>query len=492
MNTSTHDAISPASSEDEFVPPPPPPPRILLLRGSCLAKVLEFLGENDRACAVQSCKLLRDAADEFEDVNLIDDPLIREDDVNASNEVNNLASLPPSPSVVPVTPPSTRNKMIVAVPPGKLGIRLENKPSEMGTMVTLVGAGSPLDGKVYVGDCIVEVNGVNVESMDTYGKLLICSASPLLMLFIVELIKCFSNSITGILEVFQKYQNEERFVTIIRHNADSVISPDESIASAAEIMTPAIDNRKAARGLTLSYEICEPTTSPFREKETFVAESDNTWDVTDALNVTSICSNQSKTIMRANSTASNATTVDNAFLPTTQYHVPTTVPSNDSDLQLESLDLNSYESCNISPLTPAVSPGVVSIDQPIVPRIFGKRDSDAIPFDELDTNARLPDFPGSTVEPSFVVSDATDTEAGETVTNLGSVVSAYEDDDTITSATSSYFSSIGTDEKSYMEVQAGYLSQFADAAMFGDITLFTSLVNEIIDSAKHAVSLSLA
>lgn len=165
MNTSTYDAISPASSEDEFVPPPPPPPRILLLRGSCLAKVFEFLDESDKASAIQSCKFLRNAAaNEFEDVDLNEDV-----NIMSIHEDENLAPAPPSPYILPSTPSSSRNKLIIAVPPGKLGIRLENKPTRLGTVVTLVGAGSPLDGKIFVGDLIVEVNGVDVGSMDTYG-----------------------------------------------------------------------------------------------------------------------------------------------------------------------------------------------------------------------------------------------------------------------------------------------------------------------------------
>jgi hypothetical protein len=290
-----------------------------------------------------------------------------------------------------------------------------------------------------------------------------------------------ASTLTGILEVFQQYQNEERSITFIRPNPGSVATADNSTVSAADIMTPAIDNRKAAReNLSFPREICEPVSlSSPEQPEHFVDENGNTVDTTDELNVTSICSNQSKTIIRTNSAT-----------PTTPFNELNQMPSNDSDLQLESLDLNSYESFNVSPLTPAVSPGMSSIDRPIISRFLEKRISDAIPFDELDANARLPDFPAATVEPvPFVVPETTEIEAGETLTNLGSVASAYEDDDTITSATSSYYSSLGTDDTSYMEEQAGYLSQFADAAMFGDVTLFTSLVNEIIDSAKHAAKL---
>lgn len=466
-----YEAIGPVSSEDEFVPPPPPPPRILLLRGSCLAKVFEFLDETEKASAVQSCKLFRDALNEFEevDLNCVDQQTEHE------NEDGPLAP-PAPPSESPETPVGNRNKFIISVPPGKLGIRLENKPTKLGTIVTLVSDGSPLEGKIFVGDVILQVNGVDVERMDIYGK---CSclladvfADDILQKTQIRLV--FVSTLSGILEVFQRYQNEEKSITFMRPDPGSVATADNSIVSAAEIMTPAVDNRKAAREqLSVPHEICEPVS------ESFVHENDNTVDTTDELNVTSICSNQSKTIIRINSAT-----------PATPFNDLNKIPSIDSDLQLESLDLNSYESLDVSPLTPAVSPGVSSIDRPIIPRFLEKRTSDAIPFDELDTNARLPEFPAATVKPvPFVVSETSETEAGETLTNLGSVASFYEDDDTITSATSSYFSSLGTDDTSYTEEQAGYLSQFADAAMFGDVTLFTSLVNEIIDSAKHAAKL---
>ena len=159
--------ISPASSEDEFVPPPPPPPRILLLRGSCLIKVYEYLDEADIKNARSSCRLLRDV-DEFETVDL--NTTIDEGDVaTLSDEKLDDGEVMPPPSPY-MTPSASPNKTIIMVPPGKLGIRLENRPDKEGTVVTLLCQGSPLEGKVFVGDVIVNVNGVNVERMDTYGK----------------------------------------------------------------------------------------------------------------------------------------------------------------------------------------------------------------------------------------------------------------------------------------------------------------------------------
>jgi hypothetical protein len=112
---------------------------------------MHFLDEKSQSNAVQSCKLFRDA--EFEDVDL---------NFDAAREM-----APESPRT-----PSTREKFVIVVPPGKLGIRLENKPSKRGTIVTLVGEDSPLKDEIFAGDLIANVNGVNVERMDTYGEVL--------------------------------------------------------------------------------------------------------------------------------------------------------------------------------------------------------------------------------------------------------------------------------------------------------------------------------
>ena len=143
--------------------PPPPPPRILLLRGVCLSKVFEFLDGNDIENASASCRLLRDV-----DFNV---------EVDAKSSINNRDDdveddRPHSPTSSVSTPP-TKHEFVIAVPPGKLGIRLENRPSKCGTIITLIANGSPLEGKVKVGDLIVEVNGVDVERMDTHGMSLV-------------------------------------------------------------------------------------------------------------------------------------------------------------------------------------------------------------------------------------------------------------------------------------------------------------------------------
>ena len=285
-----------------------------------------------------------------------------------------------------------------------------------------------------------------------------------------------SNFFLGILDVFQKYLNEERSITVVRPIARSVNLADESVASTADIMTPAIDNRKAARELVL----------PTPQQEVSI---DAIFDDLNQSNITTICSNQTQSIMRAKSETCTSTAVKKLVLEaleTTPYSEPTAVPSNDSELQLESLDLNSYESFNVSPLTPSTTPGAASIDQPILSR---RTSSDALPFDELETSVKLPDFPAAITEQKPKVVESPDAETKLESVVSTTIASAYEDDDTITSATSSFISSLDTEDTSYMEEQAGYLSQFADAAMYGDVSLFTSLVNEIIDSAKNAAKL---
>lgn len=413
--------------------PPPPPPRILLLRGVCLSKVFEFLDENDVENASASCRLLRDA--DFNEKVDSNSSINNEDDDIEEN-------VPPSPTSS-VSTPLTKHEFVISVPPGKLGIRLENRPSKCGTIVTLIADGSPLEGKVTVGDLIVGVNDVDVGRMDTYGMCLVLDMLSSLTLYL-RIDHNICSLYPGILEVFQRYLNEERILTVIRPNEYSV-STSEGFMSASDIMTPSIDNRKLAR------ELEEPFICKDQEPSNLIV-SESCMDSQEP-NIAAMSIKQSKSIMRLGSVSPTV-----QHLQTTPFNAPTTVPSTDSSLQLESLDLNSYESMNLAP-----SPNRAS-----------NTNRDAIPFDELDTGARPPNFSETDEHPIFVVPETQ------------SITLAYEDDDTITSATSSYVSSLGTDDSSYMEEQAGYLSQFVDAAMFHDKTLFTSLVHDILDTAKHA------
>jgi hypothetical protein len=62
----------------------------------------------------------------------------------------------------------------VTIPPGRIGIHLDDFPSDMSsTVVTSVYQTSPLVGKVFQGDCMICVNGVDVCNMATSGKILI-------------------------------------------------------------------------------------------------------------------------------------------------------------------------------------------------------------------------------------------------------------------------------------------------------------------------------
>jgi hypothetical protein len=168
MSTSS---ITSSSSESLVFVPPPPPPRILLLRGPVLHRVFEYLNDEE-IIAARSCSLLSGEID----VNVVDDVSVYEEMecVSLGDEVPpasgaSVSSLPPPPPQQ--TPPAgrTEEKLTLTVPPGRLGIRLDNTPSKIGTVVYLVSSESPLAGKVFKGDRIVEVNGVNVGRMDTYG-----------------------------------------------------------------------------------------------------------------------------------------------------------------------------------------------------------------------------------------------------------------------------------------------------------------------------------
>lgn len=62
----------------------------------------------------------------------------------------------------------------VTIPPGRIGIHLDDFPSDVSsTVVTSVYPTSPLVGKVFQGDFMICVNGVDVRNMATSGKRLI-------------------------------------------------------------------------------------------------------------------------------------------------------------------------------------------------------------------------------------------------------------------------------------------------------------------------------
>lgn len=63
------------------------------------------------------------------------------------------------------------NEEVVTIPPGRVGIHLEDFVSGVSsTVVKSVSPSSPLVGKVFQGDRITCVNGVDVSKMDTLGK----------------------------------------------------------------------------------------------------------------------------------------------------------------------------------------------------------------------------------------------------------------------------------------------------------------------------------
>eukprot|EP00804_Cyclotella_cryptica_P005445 CCRYP_002980-RA/>CCRYP_002980-RA protein AED:0.26 eAED:0.21 QI:0/0/0/0.83/0.8/0.66/6/0/1422 len=87
--------------------------------------------------------------------------------------------------------PMQWKEQIVAIPPGRIGIHLADFVSNVSsTVVTSVSPSSPLVGKVFEGDSITSVNGVDVRKMDTLG----------------------------LFDVFQKYSEEEKVITIVRRS----------------------------------------------------------------------------------------------------------------------------------------------------------------------------------------------------------------------------------------------------------------------------------
>ena len=66
---------------------------------------------------------------------------------------------------------SLYRKFTVTIPPGQVGIHVEDFSSDVSsTVVTSVSPSSPLAGKVFPGDSIICVNGVNVQKIDKSGK----------------------------------------------------------------------------------------------------------------------------------------------------------------------------------------------------------------------------------------------------------------------------------------------------------------------------------
>jgi len=60
---------------------------------------------------------------------------------------------------------SSKQRVIVIVPPGKLGVILANRKDGTGTLVAEVKASSPLAGSLNLGDKLVEIDGVDVTRM---------------------------------------------------------------------------------------------------------------------------------------------------------------------------------------------------------------------------------------------------------------------------------------------------------------------------------------
>lgn len=62
-------------------------------------------------------------------------------------------------------------KIVVTAPPGRLGIELVKNVETEGTVITTVNDDSPVVGKLFKGDELIDINGVGVHSMSVKGEL---------------------------------------------------------------------------------------------------------------------------------------------------------------------------------------------------------------------------------------------------------------------------------------------------------------------------------
>ena len=57
----------------------------------------------------------------------------------------------------------SQRRINLTAPPGKVGVILANRSDRKGTIVSEVRSSSPLHGKIFEGDKIVEIDGVDVS-----------------------------------------------------------------------------------------------------------------------------------------------------------------------------------------------------------------------------------------------------------------------------------------------------------------------------------------
>eukprot|EP01082_Thalassiosira_pseudonana_P005637 g5141.t1 g5141 contig19:16318-20671(-) len=118
-------------------------------------------------------------------------------------------------------------KVVVTVPPGRLGVNLMDSGSDgKGTVVSHVTSNSPLAGKVFHGDKLIDINGTDVHEMNT----------------------------SGILGILQQYSTDEKTITIIRdipkhkqvHKSEASVSHspvDESLKPEPVTVSPIQSSR---------------------------------------------------------------------------------------------------------------------------------------------------------------------------------------------------------------------------------------------------------
>ena len=117
-------------------------------------------------------------------------------------------------------------ELYVTAPPGRLGIVLADSLSNdcnCNTVVSFVSEESPLSGIVFCGDFFANINGVDVRGRGNSGQTMCRSCvhiqlrGILIDSFIIYLKYQFGIH-PGVLEVLQQYSQEEKVITIIRHD----------------------------------------------------------------------------------------------------------------------------------------------------------------------------------------------------------------------------------------------------------------------------------
>lgn len=136
----------------------------------------------------------------------------------------------------------------VSIPRGKIGIHLRDIQSEeSSTVVSSVSEGSPLAGKVFAGDYIINVNDIDVRDMDTAGKYfhLHQSTSLHLVCIAVHFLKGGFFSLLGIFEVFNQCSQDEKVLTILHKWSNTETIYEEPASTGSTCKSSKLSQKKS-------------------------------------------------------------------------------------------------------------------------------------------------------------------------------------------------------------------------------------------------------